>query len=103
LLVDLLPAQAATLDAQLTATLAGIPNGKAKSDGIWVGRHAAVGILANRAGDGRFANVYQPTPPTFCQAEAYCANGDVMRRQGSCIRAVQHDLDLESGRQHVHR
>jgi hypothetical protein len=75
-LVDLLPAQAAALDAQLAGTLATIPDGQAKSDGIWVGQLAAAGILANRAGDGRFADlpytfgvpgpgIYQPTPPAF--------------------------------------
>ena len=77
-LVDLLPAQRSALDAQLAATLAAIPDGVAKADGTWVGQHAAAGILANRAGDGRFANVpyaflppgpgiYQPTPPAFSQ------------------------------------
>jgi len=76
ILVDLLPAQAASLDARLAATLAAVPDGQAKSDGIWVGAQAAAGILANRAGDGRFADlpytflapgpgVYQPTPPAF--------------------------------------
>lgn len=75
-LVDLLSAQAPALDAQLATTLATIPDGQAKIDGIQVGRQAAMGILANRAGDGRFANVpyafplpgpgvYQPTPPAF--------------------------------------
>jgi hypothetical protein len=77
-LVDLLPAQTAALGAQLAGTLAAIPAGVAKADGIWVGQRAAAGILANRAGDGRFANVpytflppgpgiYQPTPPAFSQ------------------------------------
>ena len=75
-LVDLLPAQAVALDARLAETLAGIPDGQAKSDGIWVGQQAAVDILANRAGDGRFAavpytflapgpGIYQPTPPAL--------------------------------------
>ena len=75
-LVGLLPAQAAALDAQLATSLAAVPAGVAKADGIWVGRQAAAAILANRAGDGRFANVpytflppgpgvYQPTPPAF--------------------------------------
>jgi hypothetical protein len=75
-LVDLLPAQAPALHTQLASTLASIPDGHAKTDGIRVGRDAATGILANRAGDGRFASVpytfplpgpgaYQPTPPAF--------------------------------------
>jgi hypothetical protein len=75
-LVSLLPAQVVTLDAQLAATLATIPDGPAKAKGIFVGQHAAIGILTNRIGDGRFDNVpytfgipgpgvYQPTPPAF--------------------------------------
>ena len=75
-LVNLLPAQSAALDSHLTATLASIPDGPAKSEGIWVGQQAAVAILADRVGDGRFASVpyiflpagpgiYQPTPPAF--------------------------------------
>jgi hypothetical protein len=75
-LVDLLPAQQAALDAQLEASLAAIPDSLAKTEGVWVGQQAAAGILADRSGDGRFANVpytfltpgpgvYQPTPPAF--------------------------------------
>ena len=75
-LVDLLPAQAAALDAALAHTLSAIPDSAAKADGRWVGEQAAAGILVDRAGDGRFADlpyafrspapgVYQPTPPTF--------------------------------------
>jgi hypothetical protein len=75
-LVDLLPAQQAALDAQLEASLAAIPDSLSKTEGIWVGQQAAAGILADRSGDGRFANVpytflppgpgvYQPTPPAF--------------------------------------
>jgi hypothetical protein len=75
-LIDLLPAQIAALDTALANALAAIPDGKAKTYGIWVGSQAAAGLLANRAGDGRFAavtyafmppgpGVYQPTPPAF--------------------------------------
>jgi hypothetical protein len=75
-LVDLLPAQSPALDAQLAASLATIPNGPAKANGIFVGRHAARAILTDRLGDGRFDSVpytfgipgpgvYQPTPPAF--------------------------------------
>jgi hypothetical protein len=78
-LVNLLPPQAAALDAQLATALAAIPNGTAKSKGIFVGHHAAAAILTNRIGDGRFDNVpytfgipgpgvYQPTPPAFSPA-----------------------------------
>jgi hypothetical protein len=75
-LVDLLPTQRAALDARLASTLATVADGPAKRDGIWVGQRAAAHVLANRSGDGRFANepyvfdppgpgVYQPTPPAF--------------------------------------
>ena len=75
-LVDLLPAQAAALDARLAASLAAVPDGRAKRDGIWVGQQVAAIVLAARSGDGRFATsgytfgprgpgVYQPTPPAF--------------------------------------
>ena len=75
-LVALFPAQATALHAELANTLAAIPDGRAKKDGIWVGQQAAAGLLANRAGDGRFENVpytfnppgpgvYQPTPPAL--------------------------------------
>jgi hypothetical protein len=75
-LVNLLPAQSAALDAQLASTLATIPDRSARAKGILVGRHAAQAILTDRIGDGRFDNVpysfgipgpgvYQPTPPAF--------------------------------------
>ena len=76
LLVSIVPGQQAALDAQLANSLATIPAGQAKDDGIAVGQQAAAAILANRAGDGRFGSVaytfgppdpgvYQPTPPSF--------------------------------------
>jgi hypothetical protein len=46
-------AQVATLDGWLTASLAAIPDGQAKTDGISVGQAAALGIEAIRANDGR--------------------------------------------------
>ena len=57
----LLPAQAAYLDAQYAASLATIPDGQAKLDGIAVGAEVATLFLASRLGDGRGANVpYTP-------------------------------------------
>jgi PAP2 superfamily len=75
-LVALLPQQAATLDEQLAAALAQIPDGPAKTGGTRIGARAAAGILAEREGDGRFAPIvyvfpqpvpgaYQPTPPAY--------------------------------------
>jgi hypothetical protein len=49
----LTPAQIATLDNWLTTSLGAIPNGQAKTDGISVGKAAALGIEAIRSNDGR--------------------------------------------------
>jgi len=46
-------AQVATLDGWLTTSLAAIPGGQAKTDGISIGTAAALGIEAIRANDGR--------------------------------------------------
>lgn len=57
----LYPAQAAYLDAQYAASLATIPDGQAKLDGIAVGDEVAALFLTSRVGDGRGANVsYTP-------------------------------------------
>jgi len=57
----LYPAQAAYLDAQYAASLATIPDGQAKFDGIAVGAEVVTLFLASRVGDGRGANVpYTP-------------------------------------------
>jgi hypothetical protein len=42
------------LDAEYASSLAEIPDGQAKAQGIKVGAAAAAAMLANRAGDGRF-------------------------------------------------
>jgi hypothetical protein len=49
-----------TLDSALAASLAAIPNGQAKTDGIGVGEAAAVALIARRAADGS-------APPQFHQ------------------------------------
>jgi hypothetical protein len=46
------PLSAATLDAARATSLAAIPNGQAKNDGIAVGEAAAAAMVANRASDG---------------------------------------------------
>jgi vanadium-dependent haloperoxidase-like protein len=51
-LVALFSAQTASFDTQLAASLAQIPDGTAKTDGIDLGRRAASAILALRANDG---------------------------------------------------
>ena len=79
-LVALFPAQVADLDAKYAASLAALPDGSAKANGIVVGHQAASAILIKRAGDGRDATmnytpgsgpgVWVPTPPAFLAALA---------------------------------
>jgi len=57
-LVALYPHQAARLDAWLSEDLARLPAGRARLDGIDIGRRAAAAILALRADDG--ANLLNP-------------------------------------------
>jgi membrane-associated phospholipid phosphatase len=70
------PSFQAMLDAQLQQSLAQIPDGTAKADGIVVGQTVADGILALRSNDGSNASPipyvfgtapgdYQSTPPNF--------------------------------------
>jgi hypothetical protein len=53
-LSSLVPAQQAVLDAQYAASLAGIPDGSAKTRGVAVGTAAAAAMIAARTDDGRF-------------------------------------------------
>ncbi len=79
-LLALFPAQQADLDAKYSASLATIPDGPAKANGVSVGQQTAGGILALRASDGRDAivpytpgsgpGVWMPTPPGFLPAAA---------------------------------
>jgi hypothetical protein len=76
-LVYYFPEQTPSLAAQYAASLAVIPDGDAKTDGIEVGRAAADAIITMRLSDGRGANVpytypsvptagvWIPTPPGF--------------------------------------
>jgi hypothetical protein len=70
------PGAAVSLDAAEMSSLAQIPNGKAKDDGVAVGEAAAAAMLALRANDGSAPpqtflpsttdpGVWQPTPPAF--------------------------------------
>ncbi len=56
------PAQGATLDQQRADSLATIPDGQAKNDGIAVGEAAAAAMVANRANDGSAPPQFH-TPP----------------------------------------
>jgi PAP2 superfamily len=63
MLVQLLPAQAASLDADYLTALAAIPDGRQKDVGIAVGRLAAEAIIETRAGDGYNADIGFVMPP----------------------------------------
>jgi len=77
-LVTLYPGSAVALDLAEAVSLAAIPDGQAKTDGIAVGEAAASAILALRANDGSGLVVpytpggdpgdWQPTPPAFAPA-----------------------------------
>ncbi len=77
-LVALYPAQQATFDAALAASLAAIPDGPAETAGVAWGRSVADAILALRADDGsdtvvgfngpEGANWWTPTAPAFAAA-----------------------------------
>jgi hypothetical protein len=77
-LVQLYPSQAGMLDADLATSLASVPDGQAKDQGVRVGTTAAAQILALRGNDGSAAapipftpgtngGDYQLTPPAFAQ------------------------------------
>ena len=77
-LVGLMPAQQATLDAALASSLAAVPDGPAEFAGVAFGKLVAERMLAERADDGSTDVVtyvpgdepddWQPTPPTFAPA-----------------------------------
>jgi hypothetical protein len=74
-LLNIFPAQQLVLDAQYAASLAGIPDGTAKTRGIAVGEAAAAAMIAARTADGRFgtpwfdvglgAGEWRPVLPAF--------------------------------------
>ena len=53
-LLNIVPAQQPTLDAQYAASLAAIPDSSSKTRGIAVGQAAAAAMIAARTDDGRF-------------------------------------------------
>lgn len=77
-LVAIVPAQQSVLDAALANSLATLPSGTAKTQGVQAGAAAAAAVLAERAGDGTDTasvntpytpqsaapGVWQLTPPT---------------------------------------
>jgi hypothetical protein len=79
-LVTYVPAAQATLDERYAASLATIPDGKAKTRGVAFGTRAAEHLIRLRANDGRNApiqftqppapGVWRPTPPAFLPMSA---------------------------------
>src|SRR3954471_19991404 len=77
-LVSLMPAQQATLDAAMASSLAAVPDGRAENAGVAFGELVARQMLAERADDGSTDVVtyvpgtgpddWQPTPPGFAPA-----------------------------------
>jgi hypothetical protein len=74
-LVNILPDQRQTLEAQYEASLANIPEGSTKTRGVAVGEAAAAAMLAARTEDGRFgafrflvgtlSGAWRPVLPAF--------------------------------------
>jgi membrane-associated phospholipid phosphatase len=74
-MVSMYPQRAATYEAALTKSLAQVPSGKAKSDGIALGHTVATTLMAVRAHDGtqtepvyvygKHPGDYCPTPPDY--------------------------------------
>jgi hypothetical protein len=74
-LLNIVPTQQATLDAQYAASLAAIADGSSKTRGIAVGEAAAAAMIAARTDDGRFGpfrfavgsapGVWRPVLPAF--------------------------------------
>ena len=64
MLVHYLPGQATIIEPAYAASLAGIPDGQAKTDGVSVGQHVADVLIALRADDGFRAQVPPYVPPS---------------------------------------
>jgi hypothetical protein len=56
-LVHYFPAQQATLDAALVASLAAVPDSAEKADGVAIGQASAASLIAFRQGDGLGADI----------------------------------------------
>jgi PAP2 superfamily len=69
------PASASTLDAERASSLASIPDGQAKTDGIATGEAAALAMIARRANDGSSPAQFKtpgPAVPGEWQATSSC-------------------------------
>jgi hypothetical protein len=77
-LVAYFPAQAATLNTRRDASLATIPDGQSKTDGIAVGIAAAAAMVADRVGDGStppLVHIPSSTEPYEWQITPGCTGG----------------------------
>jgi hypothetical protein len=93
-IVHEIPAQQASFDAKYASSLASIPDGSPKTNGIAIGQSVATAIIALRSADGSTAivpytpgtgpGVWQPTPPAFLAAK--------LARMGQC-----HPFHTEDG------
>lgn len=103
-LVTYVPAAQASLDAAYAASLARIPDGRAKDQGIAFGIRGADNLLRLRANDGRNApilftkapapGVWRPTPPAF--APMAVPNATVSRGLEDVFHTRHLDLTLIS-------
>jgi len=113
-LVGLFPTQTATLDAQLVTTLAGVPDGIAKTAGVAIGQSTAAAMIAARTNDGRFGpsvvtigtdpGEWRPTPPALAiDPVSWVANvkpfvlprGDLFRSDGpNVLTSAAYAADL---------
>ncbi|PYX05581.1 MAG: chemotaxis protein CheB, partial [Acidobacteria bacterium] len=64
-LLALYPANAFQIDTSEAASLAAIPDGQSKTDGIAVGAAAAIAILTHRANDGQMRLLITRQAPTL--------------------------------------
>ncbi len=78
------PAQSANLDQQRADSLATIPDGQAKNDGIAVGEAAAAAMVANRTNDGSAPPQFH-TPPNVDPYEWQTTAGCPLRAASSSI------------------
>jgi hypothetical protein len=87
-MVALFPHQQAAIDDELTAFLAGIPDGRAKGLGIQVGSITAANILAARANDGsNNTQSYVPLPyPGYHQVDPLHPNQGFLSPQWGEVR-----------------
>src|SRR6266487_1632327 len=96
-LLNQIPSQQANLDAAYAASLAAIPDGASKTDGISIGESVAAVILALRSNDGSSVTlpyvqapgpgVFEPVPPATAVFVAWGKVTPFTLKSGSQFRA----------------